>query len=72
MESLRRNTSGIWRLLRNHRVALLLKGRMVVESVRLEGFLFEKFGHIKKNLFGKHGLLGGQTVRCGRLFQVVS
>lgn len=45
---------------------------MVVESVRLEGFLFEKFGHIKKNLFGKHGLLGGQTVRCGRLFQVVS
>lgn len=53
------------------RVALLLMGHIVVESVRLGGFLFEAFG-LKKNLFDNRGLLGGQIVRCGRLFQVVS
>lgn len=34
----------------------------MVENARLGGFLFEKFGLIKKNLFDKHGLLGGQIV----------
>lgn len=72
MESLRRNTRGIWRQLRNDRIILLVKGHMVVARVRLGGFLFGKSGLIKKNLFDKHGLLGGQRVHCGRLLQVVS
>lgn len=70
MESLRRNTIGIWRLLGNYRVILLLKGHTVVESIKL-GELFEKFGFIKKNLFDKHGLLKDQIVHHGKLLQVV-
>lgn len=71
MESLRRNTIGIWRLLGNYSVILLLKGHTVVESVRLGEFLFEKFGFIKKNLFDKRGLLKDQIVHHGKLLQVV-